>query len=470
MVGDQTGAGLRKEVEYTSLVFQSITHMGPGFSVLLAIPAAAAFAAGGLPLSVVIAGIAILLLAVTVGELAKKYPSAGGFYTYGTKALGSRVGFLIGWCILLAENLTPALGLWGAAFSAQQIFALAHISTPFWIWVILAALLVYVLMYRGVGLSMRSGVVLGTIEILVFVVLAVLFIAQGGSRNTLEAFTPSFAVHGWSGIFFGMIWVIFAFIGFEAVVPMAEEARKPRTFVQKALIMAPIFVGVFYLLTSYAGVAQIGIGQMASYNANSWVVLSQKVSVFAEAIMLFAVLNSSIAVINSSASAATRVMYAMGRARALPEIAATLHPTFRTPSVAIWFQAVFSVLLALVVGVWQGGPLGAIGWDGEIITILVIIAYYIVGGAISTIVVYSRDFRSERSVVRHIVVPVLATLLMLLPLYASVVPFPPYPISLGPWIVVIWIALGFLLSYGSLKVRFTADNIGTLVSTAAEEG
>lgn len=470
MVSSLKDDGLKKDVGYSSLLFQSITHMGPGFSVLLAIPAAAAFAAGGLPLSVVIAGVAILLLAMTVGQLAKKYPSAGGFYTYGTKALGSRVGFLIGWSILLAENLTPALGLWGVAFSAQKIFALINVSTPFWMWVILAALFVYILMYRGVGVSMRSGVILGIIEILVFVVLAILFIAQGGSQNTLQAFTPTFAVHGWSGIFFGMIWVIFAFIGFEAVVPMAEEAHKSRSFVQRALIIAPLLVGVFYLLTSYAGLAQTGIAHMAKYDANSWVVLSRKVSVFAEALMLFAVLNSSIAVTNSSASAATRVMYAMGRAKALPEVAATLHPKFRTPTAAIWFQGLFSVVFAIAVGVWQGGPLNAIGWDGEIITILVIIAYYIIGGALSTIVVYNREFRSERNVLLHVVVPIIAMALMLLPLYASVVPYPPYPISLGPWIVVIWLVLGIVLSYSTMSSRFTEENIGTLVPSATEEG
>ncbi len=469
MVNRLENDGLKQDVGYSSLLFQSITHMGPGFSVLLAIPAAAAFAAGGLPLSVILAGIAILLLAMTVGQLAKKYPSAGGFYTYGSKTLGPRAGFLIGWSILLAENLTPALGLWGVAFSAQQILALVHVNTPFWLWVILAALFVYILMYRGVGVSMRSGVILGSIEILVFSVLALLFMAQPGSHNTLEAFTPTFAVHGWSGIFLGMIWVIFAFIGFEAVVPMAEETRQPRSFVERVLIMAPVLVGVFYLLTTYAGLAQTGITHMATYNADSWVVLSRKISVFAEVIMLFAVLNSSIAVINSSASAVTRVMYAMGRANALPAVTATLHPRFKTPTVAIWFQALFSVVFAIAIGLWQGGPLNAIGWDGEIVTILVIIAYYIIGGAVSTIVAYNREFRAERNVLLHIVVPLVAIALMLLPLYASVVPYPPYPISLGPWIVGIWLVLGLALSYTAMSRRLTADNIATLVPEAPEE-
>ena len=446
---DGTGKGasnLTGKVSFVSLLFQSITHMGPGFSVLLAIPAAAAFAGGSLDLSVVIAGIAMLFMAGTVRELAKKLPSAGGFYTYGTNALGPRVGFIIGWCVILAENITPALGLWGSAFSIQGILALFNVHTPFWPWVILVSIAVYIMMYRGVEISMRSGVFLGVIEMLIFVVLAVLFIAEGHVGGSMASLTPRFAVHGWSGVFVGMIWVIFAFIGFEAVVPMAEEAKQPKVGPQRVLIFAPIIVGLFYLFTSYGATVAMGVVHMGGYNADSWVNLTGKTSKILEALMLFAVLNSSVAVVNSSALAVTRVMYAMGRDRNFPAAFSQVHPNFGTPSYAIVFQGVFSVLFTLLIGWWQGGPLNAIGWDGEIITLLVIIAYYIFGGGVSTIVLYSKRFHAERKVVQHIVVPAIAILLMLLPLYASVVPFPPYPLNLAPIIVVMWILAGTIMA------------------------
>lgn len=454
---------LKKEVSLVSLVFQSVTHMAPGFSVVFAISASAVFAAGSMTLSVLIAAIAIFLLAFSVRQLARKYPSAGGFYTYGIKALGPRVGFLIGWCILLAENITPPIGLWAAAYAAQQILMLFNINTPFWIWVVLGTVFVCTFMYRGVAVSMKSGVVLGTIEILVFTILSFVFIGKGGSHNTFNVFLPSLAVHGWSGVFQGMIWAIFAFIGFEAVVPMAEEAQRPQ-FASRAVIWGPIVVGVFYLLTSYAVTIALGVNHAAQLNSDTWINLSSKISSVVEFIVLFAVMNSSLALVMSSASAATRVMYAMGRDKTLPSAFASVHPTFGTPTFAILFQAALSVIFTIIIGIWLGGPLNAIGWTGEIVTLLVIISYYIFGGAVSTLVVYSRDFKSERRIVPHIVIPVVAIILMLFPLYASVIPLPAYPLSLGPLIALIWIVVGILISFTSginSKIHTMSSNEST---------
>jgi len=105
--------------------------------------------------------------------------------------------------------------------------------TATWLaFMIVAALAIALLNFRGVRLSARTGTILGTFEVVVFVALALWLIIKAGSGNTGAVFTLHFATikgfRGFAGIAAGSIYTILAFIGFEASAPLAEEARNPR--------------------------------------------------------------------------------------------------------------------------------------------------------------------------------------------------------------------------------------------------
>jgi hypothetical protein len=91
------------------VLFQSITHMAPAAAVAFSILVSVGFAGQALPLSVLLAAIACVLVASSIGQLAKQMPSAGGLYTYVSRALGPRAGFFTGWCFLLFEPLVAPL-------------------------------------------------------------------------------------------------------------------------------------------------------------------------------------------------------------------------------------------------------------------------------------------------------------------------------------------------------------------------
>lgn len=60
---------------------------------------------GALPLAVLLALIACLLVATSIGQLAKHLPSAGSIYTYPAEAIHPAPGFLVGWGYALVEAL-----------------------------------------------------------------------------------------------------------------------------------------------------------------------------------------------------------------------------------------------------------------------------------------------------------------------------------------------------------------------------
>jgi amino acid transporter len=165
------------------VLFQSITHMAPGAAIAFSILFSVQFAGPALPLSVLFALIACSLVAVSLGQLAKKVPSAGGIYAYVTAALGPVPGFLVGAIFLCFEPLVAPLLFLIFAWATTDVFR-ADVgwdwTGQWWVWVLLAAVTVFYLTYRDVRLSTNAGVVLGIFEVGVFLMLALWILLSNG--------------------------------------------------------------------------------------------------------------------------------------------------------------------------------------------------------------------------------------------------------------------------------------------------
>src|SRR6195256_377350 len=92
----------RNAVGLAPTLFQSITHMAPAAAVAFSTILGAPSPGGSLPLAVLLALVACLFVAVSIGQLARHLPSAGGLYTYSARALHPVVGFFVAWGFMLA--------------------------------------------------------------------------------------------------------------------------------------------------------------------------------------------------------------------------------------------------------------------------------------------------------------------------------------------------------------------------------
>lgn len=458
----------RNAVGLVPTLFQSITHMAPAAAVAFSIVVGVPYAGGSIPLAVLLALIGCLFVAVSIGQLARHLPSAGGLYTFSARGLGSFVGFLVAWGFMMAEPIVaPLLYLiFGNEVSANLhthfsgTFGVLHPETDL-LWApfaVAAGLIVWFLTYRGIRLSTEAGVALGAFEILVFLALAVTLIAEAGGNNTLSVFAPNTGnSKGLGSVFPGMIFAILAFIGFEASAPLAEEARNPRRTIPRAVILSALLIGVFYLICYYAASVYFGPNKMASdftsYNGGDpWGGLAQKVWGPGLIIVIVAVLNSAIANSNAGVNAATRVGYALGRIGLLPRVFASVHPRFHTPYVAIHVQAIGGIILAVGLGVIAKGPLNAFALIGTVATIIVVTIYILTN--ISNLVFYAREQRAEFNLLWNAVVPIVGSVIFLPALVASfgidflslgITPLLP-PVNLAPLIIGIWMVVGIGLA------------------------
>jgi amino acid transporter len=478
----------REAIGLREVLFQSITHMAPAAAVAFSIIVGANFAAGALPLSVLFALVGCLLVAISIGQLAKQLPSAGGFYTYAARGLHPAVGFLVGWGYAFVEPLVaPLLYLIFGNVVASTLQAEFGWSYDTW-WVVAAvaaAVIVFVFGWFGIRLSTGAGTILGLFEILVFAALAVTLIAQA-DNNTLSVFGTSFATaegfSGLSGVIAGSVYTILAFIGFEAAAPLAEEAKDPRRTVRLAVVYSCLLIGLFYILTTYAAAVYFGPERFAEFptsgDGNPWDALARTAWGAGWVLVFLAVANSAIANANASANAATRTWFAMGRIRLLPRALEHVNPRWRSPDVAVVTQLVVGV----VVSVWLGlryEPLTAFALVGTIVTAVIIAIYMVVN--LACLVFYLRERRDQFNPLLHGLVPLLGiaafvpALLTALGIEAfDFISALPYPISLVGPVVGIWFAIGIvylvvLAATGRDRLRDTAKVFGDEPAAPAAE-
>jgi amino acid transporter len=407
----------REAIGLREVLFQSITHMAPAVAVAFSIIVGANFAGGALPLSVVIALVACLCVAYSIGQLARHLPSAGGMYTYTARGLHPSVGFLVAWAYAIVEPLVAPLLyiIFGFVMAGTLNAEFGWSADLWWPWTIGAAVVVFLLGYFGIRVSAGTGTVLGLFEILVFAVLALWLIVEAGGANDLTVFGTSFAniegFEGLSGVFAGSIYAILAFIGFEAAAPLAEEAKDPRRTVRQAVVYSCLLIGLFYILTTYAATAFFGPDRMAEFPAsgggNPWDALSRAAWGAGWVLAFLAIQNSAIANSNAAANAATRTWYAMGRIRVLPAGLAAIHRTHRSPHVAVLLQLVVGLAAALGLG-FAFSPLEAFILIATVVTAVIILIYMAVN--IACIVFYLRERRAEFNAFKHVVVPIVGTL------------------------------------------------------------
>lgn len=440
---------LRKNaIGLPEVLFQSITAMAPAAAVATALSPAIPFAGASLPLAVLLATVACAFIASSIGQLAIHIPSAGGLYTYISRSLGVRFGFLSAWVFLLAQPLLlPLVSLIWGPYIEDLVHLLTGVDIPWYIWTILGNIALFALTYYGIKLSTNASLILGTIEITIIVALSLTMIVATLGHSDLATFTPIYSAEkglgGLVGIFQGMVFAFLAFVGFEASAPLGEETANPKRNIPRAVIYSAIGIGLLYTLAAYAGVNGWGIANIQGYAANAapWAELGQRYwGVVGPVILSFAIINSAFGNGNAGINATSRVAYAMGRIGTLPRGFARLS-RHQTPVVGILVHTAMSLVVSLGLG-FALGVANAFGLIATILTLGLLLLYF--ASCISVFVYYRRVRPQDFSIGLHFIVPLIPLIILLFVFASQVYPLPPFPLNLAVPVLLVWIVLGII--------------------------
>jgi amino acid transporter len=438
----------RNAVGLPGVMMQALTDVAPAIAVLFTVQFTASQAGIAMPAAYVGAFVVAIPIAVVLCQLARKLPSAGGWYTYVSRGLHPRAGFLVAWLYFLYAPLQTAITgtSLGTAFSST-IKDEYGISLPWWVFMLVLIVFVVIMAYRGISFSTRAIVILGLAELAIVGIFSVWgFFESGPGGVTLQVFNPANAPTG-TGQGFGLavVFAIFALNGWDGAVPLAEESRDPKRVVPRAVFLALVIMGFFLVICAWGIMTGWGVDNITSFAKSPeapYIILAKKFwSSAGVPILMLALLNSALAVTIASTNVTTRMWYAMARSSALPAGLAKLS-RHKTPVNALALQTVISV----VVGVGAAaliGPAKVFDVVGLMFTFALIPVFIL--GAVACYRLYRREYRGEFNWFLHVGSPIVTIVALLAVGYYSLNPAPVFPYNWALPICAAWLVLGVVV-------------------------
>ncbi len=302
--------------------------------------------------------------ALSCAELGASLPYAGGDYVYLREAYGPLMGFLSGWASFfvtfsgsaasLAVGFTQFIAffvpplertrtlltveLWGFSYHLT-------LASIFSIGIVLFLSGIQVVGIRQ-GSRVQNLLTLLKIGSLLFIILLGLSLGNGRMAH-FSPFLDFSQINHWSSLGAAFIPVIFTYAGWNAVIYVAGEVKRPATDLPRSLILANLVVISLYLVINavylygvptesmqgVVRVAEVATTALFGYGTSAWIT----------ALIALSILGAMNAIIMTG----PRIYYAMARDRTFFYRLAKIHPRFYTPSNAILLQALWTSILVL---------------------------------------------------------------------------------------------------------------------------
>jgi APA family basic amino acid/polyamine antiporter len=360
-------------LDATALVVGSM--IGSGIFIVSADILRQVHAPGLLLLVWTISGIVTLMGALTYGELSAMFPSAGGQYVYLRESISPLFGYLYGWTlftviqtgtiaavavalarftavfvpalspdVFLGTTINLGSGPLQVGLSPQRIFAIASVILLTWINV------------RGVKTAAVIQTTLTTVKVATLAGLILLGVLVGRNAEAIAAnfganFLPpgSLTLAVWPVIGAAMVGSLFSMDAWNNVGFAGSEIKNPKRDLPIAMAAGTLTVTVLYCLANVAYLATLPHDAIAAAPQDrvGTAALQAMFGTPGLYIMAAAIMISTFGCNNGLILSGARVYYAMARDNLFFKSTGTLHPTYRTPAVALVVQAIWTSVLCL---------------------------------------------------------------------------------------------------------------------------
>jgi len=335
-------ATLRRRLGLPLLVLYGVgITIGAGIYVLIG--AVAGHAGLYAPWSFLLAALAMALTVATYAELSTRFPVSAGEAAYVRAAFRSRfVSTVTGLITILVGVVASATVSLGAAGYVGQFVGWPR-----------GAIVALVLAALGIvaAWGILESVLLASLFTLIEVGGLVIIIVAGLAAGVpaAEAFTlPPLDAGVLSGVAYAALLAFFAFIGFEDLANVVEEAKVPHRDIPRAMVLTLLISTTLYLAVAAIAVTAVPAAELSASPAPLSLVFRTVAGVSPATISVIAIV-ATLNTILAQMTMAARVIYGMARQGDLPRFAGRVHPTTATPLLATGMIVAATLTLALLV-------------------------------------------------------------------------------------------------------------------------
>ncbi len=355
----------------------SMGYADVGADVFIALGLVTLYAGGRAPVAFLVAAVTYVATGLAYAELATAYPYAGGAHVYSMKAFNDLAGFIAGWAVMLDYTVDIALFSIASAgyltYFLPATFTAGQITVgnvPIALLGLLATVLVmFLLLLNVVGIRSSSFlnevlVALGiAVQATILLVSLALnfnwgsFLGQlltGGVKVSLPQtdYVGALTNLPLQNFLVAVTLAMSSFIGIESIAQAAEETKKPYRWIPRANKLSIIFVLIFAIGLSVAGIGGIGANALSSPQnlanpVTAMAVAIPNVGLYLAPIVAFTGFSLCYVSTNTGVIGVSRVVFSMGRFKLLPKWFYKVHSVFRTPVRSILIFGAVGAALAL---------------------------------------------------------------------------------------------------------------------------
>ena len=338
----QPAAALQRRLSLPLLVLYGIgITIGAGIYVLIG--AVAGHAGRYAPWSFVLAAVVMAFTVGSYAELTTRFPVSAGEAAYVRAAFGSRA----------ASTLTGLLTIViGIVSSAAVALGAAGYIAQFTDWPpsAVVALLLAVLGAVAAWGILESVLLASLFTLIEAGGLLVIIVAGWQAQVPLASALalPPLDIATLSGIGYASLLAFFAFIGFEDLANVVEEAKVPHRDIPRAMMLTLVISTVLYVAVAAIAVAAVPVAELAASPAPLSLVFRTLAGVSPATISVIAIV-ATLNTILAQMTMAARVVYGLARQGDLPGFAGRVHPKTATPLIATALIVAATLALALLV-------------------------------------------------------------------------------------------------------------------------
>jgi amino acid transporter len=453
-VSQQGGQARSGQLGTADLTASTVANIGPGIDFYFAFGVIAVTAGVAAPLTILAAAAAVVLLAFTVAEFTKAEPSAGSFITYVETSLGARAG--VATAVLVAVGYTVAIAGVFTMSGGMVSITVAHYTSWNLPWEPLTLALTVGAIWltaRGVSLSTKAVGLAVLAQVAIMIVVCVVVLVDRRSDLSGIPFSWAHLKGGLAGLSAGFPLALYMFIGWENGAALAEDCRDPKRTVPRALYISVAIGAALFVFFAYATVTGF------DYNVSSvgrssvpFLTVADRYLGGAAVLAWIAGIVSVLATLVAGANSQARMLFDGGRSGLLPARLGRVRPPGSTPVNALLLMAgaglgIVAVWWALhLSGIDTGStnPVGLYAECSTMGTIVILFVYFLT--MLSLPLFMWRRHRPSFSALRHVVIPGLGALTLIVPFIELCEPGQPAPYGEFPYVGLAIVAVAAVIA------------------------
>ena len=291
-------------------------------------------------LAFVVCAVIVGLIVLCFSDVSSRFRSTGGMYLYAKEAFGPEIGFEVGWLYWIVRVATFAancnamliyLGFFFDGVNSGPI-RVAIISV-----VVIGMTALNVIGVRQSAVATNIFTVGKIVPLLIFAAIGIFFIQPANFNFESAPSTVDFSA--------AVLLLIYAFVGFEAAVIPAGEAKDPEKAMPFALISALVFCAILFIIIQLVAIGTLpGLADSKTPLADS---ATGFLGVFGGAFIAIGALISVLGNLNGGFLAASRLPFAMAEQKELPQVLSKIHDRTKTPYVSIILTGIVILFMTI---------------------------------------------------------------------------------------------------------------------------